>query len=97
MASLRAGDNIRVLDEDGTTALVAYVSRLDETTTVEDGPLDWSYDITPVGARVLPDSADALPHLPEVLITPWEGDARQLAAGDAAHRYGWTKDGGRFG
>ena len=95
--ALRTGDRLSVLDVDGETVLVALVSRLDEETTIYDGPLGHSYDLTPVGARVLPDSTDALPHLPEVLVTPWESDARQLAALDSVHQYGWTKDGDRPG
>lgn len=96
--ALARGNPISVLDLDGTTVLVALVSRLDETTTIYDNPvIGRSYDITPCGVRVLPDSADDLPHIPQVLVTDWESVARQLAAGDADHQYGWTRDGERPG
>ncbi|WP_242892395.1 hypothetical protein [Actinomadura litoris] len=94
MAALDAGDAIRLLDEDGTTTLIALVSRLDETVTIYEGP-HAPYDITPVGVRILPDAAGELPHLPEAMVTPWESDARALAALNPEHRYGWQWDGQR--
>jgi len=96
---LLPGGAISVLDTDGQTRLVALVSRLGDTQAFSsaDSPLGRSYDLTDVGVRVLPDSADDLPHLPVVQVTQWESDARQLAAGDAETRYGWIKDGDRPG
>lgn len=96
---LLPGGAISVLDTDGLTALVALISRLGDTQAFPsaESPLGHSYDLTDVGVRVLPDSTDDLPHIPAVQVTQWESDARQLAAGDGDHRYGWLKDGDRPG
>lgn len=92
---LRPGDGFQLLAEGAGVA--ALVTRVDETTTFEAGVLDHAYDLTTVGARMIPDEPGELPYLAEVLVTPWESDARLLAAQAGEQVYGWRMSGDRFG